>query len=123
MRTSAQRDLVLKIVNNNFNHLSAIEIYDIAKKIIKNISLGTVYRNINQLCDNNLIKRIKCSDNIDRFDNVKKSHSHFICNKCGKIEDIFENLFVKDAEFQNNKITEYDLVLKGICSECQKKED
>lgn len=123
MRTSTQRYLILKIVNNNFNHLSALEIYEIAKKELINISLGTVYRNLNVLCDNNLIKRIKCNDNIDRFDNIYKKHYHFICNKCGKIEDVFDNLICENNIVNNNIITEYDLVLKGICSMCQKKEE
>lgn len=123
MRTSIQRDIILKIINNNYSHLTATEVYELAKKEISNISLGTVYRNINQLCDNNLIKRIKLNESPDRFDNMNKVHAHFICNKCGKLEDIFDNVLEEKNLINDNLITDYDLVFKGICSICQKKED
>lgn len=123
MRASLQRDLILDIVNNNYTHLTVEEIYNLSKKEISNISLGTVYRNLNQLCDNGLIRRIKCDNNIDRFDNIKKKHSHFICNKCAKIEDVFFEFEIDNKTFNNALVTDYDLVFKGVCSECQKKED
>ena len=123
MRASIQRDLILKIINENHNHMSAEEIYFKAKENINNISLGTVYRNINQLCDNNLVRRIKHYDKIDRFDNLKKVHSHFLCNKCGHLEDIYDNFFTTPHRVNNNLVTGYDLVFKGICSKCQKEED
>ena len=91
MRDTKQRSLILEIVNNSYEHLSAEKIYDIAKKEMPNISLGTVYRNLNLLFENGNIRKIKSDDNIDHYDNLKNEHNHFICCKCNKIYDVFEH--------------------------------
>ena len=49
MKNTKQRNVILGIINNSNNHLDAYEIYDMAKREINNISLGTVYRNLGQL--------------------------------------------------------------------------
>ena len=83
------------------------------------IALGTVYRNLNSLVENNKIIRIKMKDNIDRFDkNIK--HSHIICNKCGKIDDVFINYFDKLPKVNNYDVMNYELIFKGICNKCKK---
>ena len=49
LRNTKQRDLILSIVNNSYSHPGALDIYNEAVKLIPNISLGTVYRNLNLL--------------------------------------------------------------------------
>lgn len=123
MRKSIQRDLILNIINNSKEHLTVDEVYLLAKKDIPNISLGTVYRNINQLFQNKMIRKIELDSKIIRCDNFNKPHSHLICNKCGAIEDVFELNLIRPDLLEKFKVTDYDLVLKGICSKCLKKED
>lgn len=121
MRNTKQRDLVYDIVINNDKHYSADEIYNECKKIQSNISLGTVYRNLNQLVDLKKIRRIKTQDNIDRFDkNI--IHSHAICSKCGIIIDSFVDYIQKTPKISKFEITDYDLIFNGICEKCKKEE-
>lgn len=51
MRNTTQRNLILDIINNSCEHLTAEEVYEIARKSILNISLGTVYRDLNILVE------------------------------------------------------------------------
>lgn len=51
MRNTKQRECILDIINNSYDHLNAYQVYDKAREIISNISLGTVYRNLSWLCD------------------------------------------------------------------------
>lgn len=121
MRNTKQRELVYNIVLNNDKHYSADEIYNECKKIQSNISLATVYRNLNQLVDMKKIRRIKMQDNIDRYDkNI--IHSHAICSKCGIIIDSFKDYIEKLPIISEFEITDYDLIFNGICNKC-KKED
>ena len=43
MRNTKQRECILDIINNSYDHLNAYQVYDKAREIISNISLGTVY--------------------------------------------------------------------------------
>ena len=122
MRNTKQKTLILEIVNNSYNHMNATQIYLECKKQIPNISLGTVYRNLNTLVNDNLIVRIKTNDNIDRFDkNIK--HSHIICNLCGKIDDIFVDYLEKLPNIKNFDVMNYELIFNGICKNCKEKEN
>ena len=121
MRNTKQRDLIFNIINNSNCHMTAIEIYNEAVKSINNISLGTVYRNLNYLVESDKIIRIKMKDNIDRFDkNI--NHAHIVCNKCGKINDIFVEYFKKMPNIKDYDVMNYDLIFNGICNECKEKE-
>ncbi|MEG0994802.1 MAG: transcriptional repressor [Bacilli bacterium] len=122
MRNTKQRDLVLNIINESCTHPTAEEIYFECKKQIKNISLGTVYRNLNSLVDLRKIKRLKMSNHIDRFDKETK-HIHFICIRCDKIIDIYEhNILNYTNLIGKNKVLDCKISLEGICEECLKKE-
>ena len=59
MRNTKQKELVLEILKSSYNHDSANEIYEQAKKSLPNISLATVYRILNDFVELNLVKKIK----------------------------------------------------------------
>ena len=121
MRNTKQRDMILGIISLSTNHLTAEEIYDECIKTLPKISLGTVYRNLNILVNLGYIKRIKMPNNIDRFDkNI--IHSHIICNKCGKIDDIFGDFNIKIPKLNSFKVCDYDLNFNGICNNCIEEE-
>ena len=121
MRNTKQRELILRIINDSFLHMTAEEIYYECSKSISNISLGTVYRNLNNLVESKKIKRIKMPNNIDRYDK-NKIHSHVICNKCGKIDDIFVDFRIKLPTLNDYVIIDYDLCFNGICKNCLEEE-
>ena len=116
MRNTRQRNVIFEIVNNSYNHLTAYQIYDIARGEIPNISLGTVYRNLSNLIDDGKIKKLEV-EGIDRFDrNV--NHAHFICIKCDNIIDIFDSLLSDNKYIDGNLVMDYDIKIKGICKKC-----
>lgn len=118
MRNSKQRDLIEGIVNSSHIHPTAEEIYEVSKKTIPNISLGTVYRNLNTLVNEKLIRKIKVDDVKYRYDHNKDKHAHFICTKCSNIIDLTPNIFKMVEEFDGNIVTDIDLSLTGICKDC-----
>ncbi len=123
MRNSKQRETILKIVLASCDHPTAEMIYEKARLEINNISLGTVYRNLNLLSEQGLIRRIKLLDGNDRFDKTTISHSHFICDNCNRVIDIMdENIqdFMSElAKKTDSQINKYEISLRGICSQCQ----
>lgn len=127
MKKSYQRDIVLKVVMDSCDHPTAETIYNRVRFIIPNISLGTVYRNLNVLADNGYIKRIGVSNNQDRFDKTTMSHHHIRCILCNNVNDIFSATaieFYDKIELETKyKIISKDLVFDGICPNCLEKEN
>ena len=83
MRNTKQKILIKDLIDHSYCHLTAMETYAEAKKVMPKISLGTVYRILNELTNQNLILRITTESGIDHFDRLpNERHAHFICNKC-----------------------------------------
>ena len=121
MKSTKQRNVILDIINNSYDHLDAYGVYEEARKKIPNISLGTVYRNLKALEDANLIDAVFDGADKLRYDR-KTWHQHFICTRCHKIIDIYDLGFEKIDAYKNNKVMNYKIILEGICEECQKEE-
>ena len=89
---------------------------------MKNISLGTVYRNLKVLCETGRIRKVDCGDGLDHFDANIGVHQHFICEKCGRINDIFlgdlDKLKLMAQAECGGEIVSTDIVFRGICPEC-----
>lgn len=117
MKKTKQNQLILDIVNNSYSHPTAQEIYSKARDKMPNISLGTVYRNLGFLVDSEDIKKIPISDGIDRYDkNIR--HSHFICSECNHIYDIADDIIVDFSNVKDSIVSDYELILKGLCKTC-----
>ncbi len=125
MRYSKQREEILKVVQNSYDHPSAETIYNRVRKTIKNISLGTVYRNLSALVESESIRIVKGLDKVDRYDLTLHDHGHILCSQCQKISDLSEKeiSILKDKlNKEGFKITNYNILINGICHECQSKE-
>lgn len=122
MRKTRQKELIFNIVDNSYEHPTANEVYAKCKCELPEISLATVYRNLNILADSGLIKRIKMPNNIDRFDNCHSNHPHFICIKCAEVMDLQNDFSFNMDSLNNNKILDYEINVRGICEKCLKKE-
>lgn len=124
MKYSRQRDLVLKALENNVVHPTADYIYSLLRQSEPNISLATVYRNLNLLADNGVIKRISGLDGITRFDHNTCNHYHFICSNCNKIYDVPADIVRDPANevlARTGLIVEsFDISFKGVCQNCKK---
>ena len=117
-RFSKQRFTVLNELSKLDTHPTADEIYEIVKKIIPSISLGTVYRNLNNLCEEGSVVKFS-SEGKEHFDAITKPHIHLCCEKCGKISDVYSDFSVFNDEFLNNENFRINnIIISGICRNC-----
>ncbi|MBI5192022.1 MAG: transcriptional repressor [Nitrospirae bacterium] len=122
-RRSKQRETILEVLRGTKTHPSAEWVYKEVKKVIPNISLGTVYRNLKLLHSKGEIIEIACSGEEGRFDGNPDLHYHITCIKCGKIGDV-EDFVLKEiegivAETTGFKILNHCVGFTGICPECK----
>lgn len=121
MRNTKQRNLIFEIIDNSYNHLNAYQVYEIAKKYIPNISLGTVYRNLSCLVHDNRIREIEVDGTL-RFDRNDR-HAHFICDECNSIIDVYNSILGDDKYIDGNLVSDYEIKLRGICKKCIERND
>ncbi len=117
---TVQRQLILDIINNSPDHLTADKIYLMAKEKMPGIAMATVYNNLKFLSDNSFIRKIGISNGADFYDKNLIPHDHIICNSCGAIAD-FNNGGLKEMLEKSigGEITGYDLNVHYICEHCK----
>ncbi len=126
LRPSKQRKEILDVFLSNDRHLTADEIYRIAKEKNPKIGFATVYRTLRLLIESGLCRELKFEDGITRYENLyaHKHHDHLICIKCGKFVEIFnpeiEKLQEKIYKEHNFYPEKHKMELYGICKKCRK---
>lgn len=121
MDLTEQRRLITEIVRNTEDHMTAEQIYMIAKERMPSIAIGTVYRNLGIMERDGEILRIAIPNAPDRYDRNIKCHEHMLCRICGTLEDIWmEGLLEIMNDMTELQIESYELALYGICQKCQK---
>ncbi len=119
---SRQREAILNVLRSTNTHPTADWIYGETRKIIPNISLGTVYRNLAELKKSGEILSIDVGDGKEHFDGDISPHLHLSCKECSSITDVplafdpFDSM-IKDFSF-NAKTPVY--LVYGYCKSCQK---
>ncbi len=122
MNYSRQREVILQTLKSNVVHPTAEYLYAILKEKEPNISLATLYRNLNQLAENDIIKKIDGLESSSHYDHNTHEHYHFICERCKKVYDISADIapdIIRKTEQQTGfLIKKHDIVFNGLCKEC-----
>jgi Fur family ferric uptake transcriptional regulator len=120
-RMTQQKKVILEELQKVTSHPTANEVYKMVREKIPNISLGTVYRNLEQLSAQGKIIKLEFAGKKMRFDGNPSSHQHVRCVRCRCMDDI---RLVEDdqdrpaIEASGYKILGYHLEYFGICPEC-----
>lgn len=122
-KNSRQREAIRTALMNCTSHPSAEDVYQMLKGSYPNISLGTVYRNLNLLTEMGEIMKVPGTIGSDRFDGNTSNHVHFFCKNCDAIIDLHEvnedPLIDNQAQnCFNGKIEGHITSYYGICPEC-----
>ena len=126
LKYTDQREIVLSVLLNAEDHLTAEEVYNEIKKehTDSNIGIATVYRALSFLEEVDLITSIAFGTDGKKYEsNAKSHHDHLICTQCGKIiefmDDEIEKRQDKIAKKNKFKITSHSMQLYGTCETCQ----
>ena len=122
LKYSRQRESIKNYLDTHRTHPTAETVYLDIKHDFPNISLGTVYRNLNLLADMGEILRISPGNGSDRYDGNAEPHYHFICKECGTVLDIDLEPQINLNEIANQQfdgtITGHVTHFFGLCPEC-----
>jgi Fur family ferric uptake transcriptional regulator/Fur family peroxide stress response transcriptional regulator len=119
-----QREVVLQVIRDGEEHLTANEVFDRAKQLLPTISFATVYNSLRFLKDAGHIGEISFGNGASRFDALTSRHDHAICTNCGKLVDMEielpEEIVELATKFSKFKLESIELTLRGLCPECNK---
>ena len=122
-RITQQRRIILEELRNLDTHPTAYEVYELVRKRLPRISLGTVYRNLETLAESGMIQKLETAGTRKRFDGVIANHYHVRCTKCGRVADVPVALISKidkiAAEASEFEILWHRLEFGGTCPRCK----
>ena len=118
-----KRDAILTCVRATDVHPSADWVYAQLKPEFPDISLGTVYRNLNLFKNQGLIVSLGTVNGVERFDGNTEPHVHFICNRCDSVSDlpqiyVPQSLCSRAADETGGQVNTCHLTFTGVCHRC-----
>lgn len=125
LKYSRQRESIKNSLMSRHDHPTADTLYMSIREEFPNISLGTVYRNLNLLVELGEIRKLSCGEGADRFDADTNPHYHFVCSHCGEVIDLpMETLEAMNEAAQtycHGQIESHITYFYGTCEHCLKK--
>ncbi|HHV80372.1 MAG TPA: Fur family transcriptional regulator [bacterium] len=118
LKITPQRQLIAEVLEGNKEHPSAEDVYKKVIEIAPTVSIATVYKTLNSLADLGIIQRLDVGDSKAHFDPDTKSHSHFVCIKCRKIFDVYEELSIPEID-NGFKVLKGQAIYHGLCKDCE----
>lgn len=124
LKYSRQREAIKEYLMSTTEHPTADTVYLHVREEFPNISLGTVYRNLNLLADIGEAIKITTPEGGDRFDGNTDPHYHVVCTACGKVDDLhldqeqIEAVNKLGNSHYSGSIKTHTTLFYGTCSEC-----
>ena len=127
MRQTKQKDIIMQALYEIPGHPTAEMLYASLKKDHPNLSLATVYRNLNQFAVEGLVQKLDFPSEPARFDIHSEDHPHAICRICGTIFDVPADSLTPVTNYISQVISEdldfdvegLEILAQGVCSNCR----
>jgi len=123
MRMTKQKKVILNILRDSECHPSADWIYEQAKRLIPDISLGTVYRNLNVLRESGDILELNYGSTYSRYDGNPENHYHFLCEKCNQLYNVtipvYQGLDKMVQDTTGFEVKHHRMEFYGLCGGCK----
>jgi Fe2+ or Zn2+ uptake regulation protein len=120
LRCTPQRYAVMAFLTEHHRHPTAVEIFEAVNRVAPRSSRATIYNNLRDLVQAGLVREVAVEGRAARFDTTGMPHHHFICDRCGNVEDIeWYNVPQPAAGFLGKRIVrECELIFRGLCAKC-----
>jgi Fe2+ or Zn2+ uptake regulation protein len=120
LRCTPQRYAVMAFLMECHRHPTAAEIFDAVNRMDPRSSRATTYNNLRDLVQAGLVREVAVEGRAARFDAKGMRHHHFICDRCGNVEDIDWYTVPRPAASSLGKrvLRECELIFRGLCTKC-----
>jgi Fur family transcriptional regulator, peroxide stress response regulator len=120
LRCTAQRHAVMAFLLEHTSHPTAAEIFEAVNRADPRSSRATTYNNLRDLVQAGLVREVAVEGRAARFDAKGVRHHHFICDRCGKVEDMkwYDVPRPASSSLGKRKLRQYELIFRGLCAKC-----
>jgi Fur family transcriptional regulator, peroxide stress response regulator len=119
---TVQRERILAFLRASEEHPTAAQTHQALLPELPNLSLGTVYRNLEVLVSEGVVDEVP-SPGGTRYDGNPKPHHHFICERCGAIDDLHlvapRSLAQKLRRARGRQASRIRIEFFGLCEACE----
>lgn len=120
LRCTPQRYAVMAFLMECNTHPTAAEIYEAVNRIDPRSSRATTYNNLRDLVQAGLVREVAAEGRAARFDAKGMRHHHFICDRCGNVEDMewYDVSRPRSRSLGKRVLRECEVIFRGLCTKC-----
>jgi Fur family transcriptional regulator, peroxide stress response regulator len=121
LKMTPQRRAIIEYLQSAIHHPTAEEVLRAVNEKFPMTSRATVYNTLNWLKGEGMVREVY-EGGIVRFDPNTSDHHHFVCRKCGRVEDVDSEMigsYQFDPSLGNRTVENFEIILRGICTDCQ----
>src|ERR1700756_618216 len=120
LRCTPQRYAVMEFLIGHNGHPTAAEIFAAVNRADPRSSRATTYNNLRDLVQAGLVREVAAEGRAARFDAKGIRHHHFICDRCGNVEDVEWYDVPRPASRSLGKriVRESQVIFRGLCTKC-----
>ena len=120
LRCTPQRYSVMSFLMEHPEHPTAAEIFEAVNRVDPRSSRATTYNNLRDLVEAGLVRQVAVEGRAARYDAKGEQHHHFICDRCGEVEDIewYNVPGPASGSLGKRVVRECELIVRGLCSKC-----
>ena len=125
LRCTPQRYAVMAFLMECDRHPTAAEIFEAINRLDPRSSRATTYNNLRDLVGAGLVREVAAEGRAARFDATGHRHHHFICDRCGNVEDMDWYDVPRPASDALGKriVRDCELIFRGLCTKCARHRD
>jgi len=120
LRCTPQRYAVMAFLMEHASHPTAAEIFEGVNQVDPRTSRATTYNNLRDLVHAGLVREVAVEGRAARFDAKGIRHHHFICDRCGNVEDMewYDVPGPAAGSLGKRVLRECELIFRGLCTKC-----
>jgi Fe2+ or Zn2+ uptake regulation protein len=120
LRCTPQRYAVMAFLMEDHRHPTAAEIFEAVNRVDPRSSRATTYNNLRDLVQASLVREVAVEGRAARFEARGMRHHHFICDRCGNVEDMewYDVPGPASVSLGKRIVRECELIFRGLCTKC-----
>jgi Fur family transcriptional regulator, peroxide stress response regulator len=120
LRCTPQRYAVMAFLMEQNSHPTAAEIFEAVNRVDPRSSKATTYNNLRDLVQAGLVREVAAEGRAARYDAKGTRHHHFICDRCGDVEDMewYDLPKPRSGSLGKRVVRECELIFRGLCARC-----